>query len=387
MASSSVSSSSSACYSSVAGLHGGNYYDLTADDNDDHGHGGGGASGRRRISTTSMVAQQQQQQQHSTSSDSRQRTVSVIDLVDSDDEEGAVAVDRDIVSKKRSLPLHPPPTQQTSSNIHQWENIDRGEVVVAGNSSFSSSTSCFSRHTMRKKRLVMPSSSSTTTTTLVSNNVRHREQQQQQLVTIPTISTSKSYINLPSRTCPRDGATITFGLLSLIDIVCKEKSKDGRTTILTCEGSATASRNKLLNNTPCHQHCMTPRAASTSSSQSSSSTADYHHHHLPYYNHQPFHYLQHDNWSCGYRNLQMLLSSLMPTILHHSTSSSSCTSFSQGVPCIEEIQRTTEKLWSQGYDIRNAEHHKYSLVGKKTWIGAVEVWYVVHSSSSFCFRS
>ncbi|KAL3757811.1 hypothetical protein ACHAWU_008926 [Discostella pseudostelligera] len=69
----------------------------------------------------------------------------------------------------------------------------------------------------------------------------------------------------------------------------------------------------------------------------------------------------------------MLLSSLMPTLLHHSTSSS-CASFSQGVPCIEEIQRTTEKLWRQGYDIRNALHHEYKLVGKKTWIGAVEVW-------------
>ena len=89
---------------------------------------------------------------------------------------------------------------------------------------------------------------------------------------------------------------------------------------------------------------------------------------LPY-NHQPFHYLQNDNWSCGYRNLQMLLSSMLPT-LH--------TVYPNGVPSISEIQITMEKLWKFGFDGRNAEHHEHALVGKQSWIGTVEVWYVLY---------
>jgi hypothetical protein len=33
-----------------------------------------------------------------------------------------------------------------------------------------------------------------------------------------------------------------------------------------------------------------------------------------------------------------------------------------------------EELWRHGFDVRNAEHHGHSLVGKQTWIGTVEVW-------------
>lgn len=33
-----------------------------------------------------------------------------------------------------------------------------------------------------------------------------------------------------------------------------------------------------------------------------------------------------------------------------------------------------ELLWREGFDRSNAKHHKHSLVGKKTWIGTVEVW-------------
>ena len=75
---------------------------------------------------------------------------------------------------------------------------------------------------------------------------------------------SSSQINMPCRRT-RDGATITFGLLSLIDIL-----KDESNT-LTCEGSVASSQNKLLN----------PVRMSTSS--------------LPFI-HQPFHYLQNDEW-------------------------------------------------------------------------------------------
>ena len=153
------------------------------------------------------------------------------------------------------------------------------------------------------------------------------------------------HVNLPPRGT-RDGATVTFGLLGLVDVL-----KDGNT--LTCEGDPAASMTKLLEPVrgppPSHNH-------STSSSSCP----------IPY-NRQPLHYLQNDNWSCGYRNLQMLISGMMPTLSGV---------FPGGVPCIEEIQRTMEELWGRGYDCRNAEHHGRSLVGKKTWIGTVEVWCV-----------
>ena len=63
----------------------------------------------------------------------------------------------------------------------------------------------------------------------------------------------------------------------------------------------------------------------------------------------------------------MLISSMLPTLTG---------TFPGGVPNVEEIQRTMEILWSCGFDGRNAEHHCGCLVGKKTWIGTVEVWYV-----------
>ena len=162
------------------------------------------------------------------------------------------------------------------------------------------------------------------------------------------------HVNLPPRGT-RDGATVTFGLLGLVDVL-----KDGNT--LTCEGDPAASMTKLLEPVP-------GLPPSRNHSTSSSSCP------IPY-NRQPLHYLQNDNWSCGYRNLQMLISGMMPTLSGV---------FPGGVPCIEEIQRTMEELWGRGYDCRNAEHHGRSLVGKKTWIGTVEVW-CVRAFFSF-FRS
>ena len=61
----------------------------------------------------------------------------------------------------------------------------------------------------------------------------------------------------------------------------------------------------------------------------------------------------------------MLISSMMPTL---------SSIFPRGVPTVEEIQSTMEILWTEGFDRASAEHHMFSLVGKKTWIGAVEVW-------------
>ena len=164
------------------------------------------------------------------------------------------------------------------------------------------------------------------------------------------------HMNLPRRRT-RDGATVTFGLLGLVDVL-----GDGST--LTCEGNRASSMTKLLE--PVHPP--PPQSASSDHSSSSSSSSSPSSPPLPF-NRQPLHYQQVDNFSCGYRNLQMLISGMMPTL---------GAVFPGGVPCVGEIQRTMEELWGRGFDRRNAEHHGHSLVGKRTWIGTVEVWCVLH---------
>ncbi len=171
------------------------------------------------------------------------------------------------------------------------------------------------------------------------------------------------HVNLPPRTT-RDGATITFGLFGLLDV-----AKDRNTLTCECDGGS-SSMTKMLE-PAVHRHPPPPSSSSSSSSSLTSassleSSSDHNRSSssLPY-NRQPMHYLQADNWSCGYRNLQMLLSGMMPTLLDI---------FPNGVPSVEEVQRDMEILWGMGYDARNAEHHGHSLVGKRTWIGTVEVW-------------
>ncbi len=400
MTSSSSSAASSSAHFSVAGLHGGNdYYDLTAVDSDSDIEASAAVipppSGRRRITAVmddgrTYYANSSSSASHGSDSnycasmarsESMQRSVSIIDLVnDSEEEKELVLVGTSAAhaGKKRFPPFSSLPPQQPNFQTTWTEEII-GEKEDIGTNNFSSQ--CLLRHTMRRKRSNTPSLSSSTTLAENANSHTHHRvgmpSSQQAFVPTTTTTTTHSYLNIPSWNCPSDGATITFGLLSLIDIALK----DGN-AILTCEGSVASSQNKLLRRSPIHHHPMPPPSSfivsyASSSSSLSSSTAGYHYRHqnLPY-NHQPFHYLQHDNWSCAYRNLQMVLSSMMPSLL---------SLFLQGVPCIEEIQRTMEILWSRGYDLRNAEHHKYTLVGKKSWIGAVEVWYVCCAAFSLHF--
>lgn len=120
----------------------------------------------------------------------------------------------------------------------------------------------------------------------------------------------------------KDAATITYDLLDTI--------------------------NRLRNNT-------TRTVTSSTTSDSSQST----------FNHYPLHYEQHDKWSCGYRNLQMLISSMLPSLKPM---------FPYGIPTINEIQQSLELLWAEGFDQDSADHFGFKIVGKECWIGAVEVW-------------
>jgi hypothetical protein len=311
---------------SVAGLHDGDYIDLTAsgsvDDNDDdvcrssavtddgrmfRAGGGGGIS-----SAASIVS-------NTTANNKRPKPWRRVDAVDVIDLLGC-------------------------SSSSESEDDDEGDD---GDESDDGTREVHSPHRRRNASFVKPFPPPPPPPPPPPTSMRRKRTRGPPPMT-PTIDDDchlVEHVNLPPRGT-RDGATVTFGLLGLVDVL-----KDGNT--LTCEGDSAASMTKLLEpvrgNPPSHNH-------STTSSSCP----------IPY-NRQPLHYLQDDNWSCGYRNLQMLISGMMPTLSGV---------FPGGVPCIEEIQRTMEELWGRGFDCRNAEHHGRSMVGKKTWIGTVEVWCV-----------
>lgn len=92
---------------------------------------------------------------------------------------------------------------------------------------------------------------------------------------------------------------------------------------------------------------------------------------------------QKDKWSCGYRNLQMLLAALVPTLppnheyLNRNASNFQCER--QQVLCFEipsqpELEDTLEASWQAGFDSSGAAHYNGRVCGKRKWIGAVEVW-------------
>eukprot|EP00986_Skeletonema_menzelii_P008867 scaffold3870_cov160-Skeletonema_menzelii.AAC.8 len=132
----------------------------------------------------------------------------------------------------------------------------------------------------------------------------------------------------------KDHAAITYGIVDLLDQLRNVDT-------LTCAGRV---------------GCPSPSSSHTKLLQQ------------PRYTHQPLHYLQNDNWSCGYRNLQMMISSMLPAVR---------SIFPDGVPSVHEIQTTMEQLWKEGVDLESAKHHNYTLVGKtgkRAYIGTIEAW-------------
>lgn len=83
-----------------------------------------------------------------------------------------------------------------------------------------------------------------------------------------------------------------------------------------------------------------------------------------------YHVQQPDRWSCGYRNTQMLLIALVHTIVpdhpyfQHKY---------YEVPSVTALQTILEQAWAQGWDPKGARHYKSTIVGKTSFVGAVEV--------------
>ncbi|XP_073991950.1 zinc finger-containing ubiquitin peptidase 1-like isoform X2 [Rhodnius prolixus] len=97
-------------------------------------------------------------------------------------------------------------------------------------------------------------------------------------------------------------------------------------------------------------------------------------------------------WGCGYRNTQMMLSSLV----HHTgyneqlykqwmlgRSSGELPSRS-AMPSISRLQQHIEWAWSQGFDTQGADQLGGQLVNTRKWIGATEVVTVLSSLRIRC---
>lgn len=109
-------------------------------------------------------------------------------------------------------------------------------------------------------------------------------------------------------------------------------------------------------------------------------------------NAQVSHIQQKDQWSCGFRNIQMLLSSLVPllstwhpyfqSLAHIYSQTTIPDHLLQGerslliLPSLTQLQQQLEACWKEGFDPSGADHFKGSVVGRHSRIGAVEVGYV-----------
>ncbi|KAF1387517.1 hypothetical protein PFLUV_G00079780 [Perca fluviatilis] len=78
-------------------------------------------------------------------------------------------------------------------------------------------------------------------------------------------------------------------------------------------------------------------------------------------------------WGCGYRNLQMLLSSL------HTIDAFAALLQEKAVPSIPRLQRMIEDAWKEGLDPNGASHFNQRLQGTRAWIGATEIYALLTS--------
>jgi Peptidase family C78 len=99
------------------------------------------------------------------------------------------------------------------------------------------------------------------------------------------------------------------------------------------------------------------------------------------------HVQQPDQWSCGFRNLQMLLFALVPQLEpnHHAyfhfhpgqNGGAAAAAAAFAIPCLPEIEQALEAAWSAGLDGKGREHYHGKIAGKRAWVGAVEIWSVL----------
>ena len=85
-------------------------------------------------------------------------------------------------------------------------------------------------------------------------------------------------------------------------------------------------------------------------------------------------------WSCGYRNAQMMFSSLLK-LPRFSEIVKKVTTGVPSIPCVQEL---IEKAWSFGFDPRGRAQLDGKLVGTRKWIGATEIFTLFASLGFHC---
>eukprot|EP01103_Thecamoeba_quadrilineata_P015131 TRINITY_DN468_c0_g1_i1.p1 TRINITY_DN468_c0_g1~~TRINITY_DN468_c0_g1_i1.p1 ORF type:complete len:395 (-),score=58.11 TRINITY_DN468_c0_g1_i1:790-1974(-) len=73
-------------------------------------------------------------------------------------------------------------------------------------------------------------------------------------------------------------------------------------------------------------------------------------------------------WGCGFRNAQVVLSSLL-------TRSSCCSVLFDGsahIPTLPKLQKWLERAWAEGFDPIGADELKHRIYGSRKWIGPTE---------------
>lgn len=81
-------------------------------------------------------------------------------------------------------------------------------------------------------------------------------------------------------------------------------------------------------------------------------------------------------WGCGYRNLQMMLSSLLQNTAYNEALYSAWGSNGparSAMPSISRLQKMVEAAWAQGFDVQGKEQLGCKLYNTRKWIGATEI--------------
>lgn len=81
-------------------------------------------------------------------------------------------------------------------------------------------------------------------------------------------------------------------------------------------------------------------------------------------------------WGCGYRNMQMLLSSLLQNTMYNEALYSAWGNHGpsrSAMPSISRLQQMVEAAWAQGFDVQGAEQLGCKLHNTRKWIGATEI--------------
>lgn len=83
-------------------------------------------------------------------------------------------------------------------------------------------------------------------------------------------------------------------------------------------------------------------------------------------------------WGCGYRNLQMMLSSLLQNTCYNEAIYSAWGNTGHvpartAMPSISRLQKMVEAAWAQGFDVQGKEQLGCKLYNTRKWIGATEI--------------